>query len=257
VPTDGRAESTDGGPQRRVCLDLFSGLGGREDTEHGFSSAFQAADDWEVVTVDVEEKFAPDLCADVLDLRPADLHDLVGDYDVLVILAGHSCKLFSTAGNHNEWDLDAREPVGERAQRHTAMLFHTLGLIRALAPEYWYLENPKRSRLNWLIGPPEASVTYCQYGMSYQKPTGLWGEHAPGMPYKSCPRGGNCHASNTEDDGTSAVQSMPSDTGERSLFPRELSEAIREAVENGLENPQPEQSTLPLAATDGGEHVVE
>ena len=235
---------------RKVCLDLFAGLGGREDTEHGFSSAFQAADDWDVVTVDIQEEFLPDLCADVLNLRPADLRDLIGDYDVLVILAGHPCTLFSTSGNHDEWDLDAREPVGERAQGHTTMLFHTLGLIEALSPDHWYLENPKRSRLNWLIGPPEASVTYCQYGMGYQKPTGLWGEHAPGMTYKSCPRGAPCHASNTEDDGTSAVQSMPSDTGERSLFPRELSEAIREAVETAEENPPPQQTTLVRA--DGG-----
>jgi hypothetical protein len=239
------------GTDRKVCLDLFAGLGGRKDTEHGFSSAFQAADDWDVVTVDIQKEFSPDLCADILNLRPADLRDLIGELpDVLVILAGHPCTLFSTAGNHDEWDLDAREPVGERAQRHTAMLFHTLGLIKALSPDYWYLENPKRSRLNWLIGPPEASVTYCQYGMSYQKPTGLWGEHAPGMTYKSCSRGAHCHASNTEDDGTSAIQSMPSDTGMRSLFPRELSDAIREAVETAEENPPPQQTTLVCA--DGG-----
>jgi len=236
--------------QRRVCLDLFSGLGGLEVVEHGFSSAFQVSDRWDVVTVDIREEFEPDLCADVLDLRPADLRNLLGDYDVLVILVGHPCTLFSTAGNYDQWDLEAREPVGERAQRHTAMLFHTIGLVRALAPDYWYLENPKRSRINWLIGRPTATVTYCQYGMDYQKPTGLWGEHAPGMTYKSCPRGANCHNSNTEDDGTSAIQSMPSDTGERSLFPRELSEAIRDAVEKAIENPPPEQTRL---VADSGE----
>ena len=249
--TDGGVDQPGDRADRRVCLDLFSGLGGREDTEHGFSSAFQAAEDWEVATVDIREEFDPNLCADVLDLQPSDLRKLIGDYDVLVVLAGHPCTLFTTAGNHAEWDLEAREPVGQRAQRHTTMLFHTIGLIRALAPDYWYLENPRRSRINWLIGPPEATVTYCQYGMDYQKPTGLWGDHAPGMTYKSCPRGANCHVSNTEDDGTSAVRSMPSDTDERSLFPRELSEAIRDAVETAIETPQPTQSELPLV-TDGG-----
>lgn len=241
--------SEDGTTDRRVCLDLFAGLGGREDTEHGFSSAFQAADGWEVFTVDVRDDFAPDLCADVLDLRPSDLRDLIGDYDVLVILAGHPCTLFSTAGNHDEWDFEAHEPNGDRARRHTAMLFHTLGLIRALAPDYWYLENPKASRINWLIGSPEATVTYCQYGMSYQKPTGLWGDHAPGMTYKSCPRAAKCHTSNTDDDGTSAVDSMPGDTAERSLFPRELSEAIREAVDTAIDGPTTEQSDLTEVAT--------
>lgn len=242
----------EGQTERRVCLDLFAGLGGRPDVEHGFSSAFQTADGWDVVTVDINEEFDPDLCADVLELEPADLLAEIGDYDVLVVLAGHPCTLFSTAGNHDEWDLESRQPVGERARRHVAMLFHTVGLIRALAPDFWYLENPKRSRAKWLIGPPDATVTYCQYGMDYQKPTGLWGDHAPGMTYRSCPRGSDCHASNTKDDGTSAVESMPSDAGERSLFPRELSEEILSAVEKAIESPSPEQTTLALV-TDGGE----
>lgn len=237
------------GAARWVCLDLFSGLGGRRDVEHGFSSAFQAAEGWDVVTVDVEPEFNPDVCADVLDLRPSDLLAELGDYDVLVVLAGHPCTLFSTAGNFDEWDLEAREPTGDRAKRHVAMLFHTIGLIRALAPDYWYLENPKRSRASWFIAPPEATVTYCQYGMGYQKPTGLWGDHAPGMTYRSCPRGASCHAGNTADDGTSAVQSMPSDTGERALFPRELSEEILEAVETALADPPPEQTELPLTSS--------
>jgi len=237
---------------RRVCLDMFSGLGGRRDVDHGFSSAFQASEKWEVITVDIKPVFEPDICADVLTLGPADLLDELGTYDVLVVLAGHPCTLFSTAGNHDEWDMDCREPIGERAQRHVTLLFHTVGLIRALAPKFWYLENPKRSRARWFIGPPEATVTYCQYGMDYQKPTGLWGDHAPGMTYRSCPRGAGCHAGNTEDDGTSAVQSMPSDTGQRSLFPRKLSEEILAAVEKAIENPPPEQSTLPFG-TDGGE----
>ena len=238
-----------------VCLDLFAGLGGRRDTEHGFSSAFQAADRWDVITVDILDEFNPDICADVLSLRPSDLLEAIGDYDVLVILAGHPCTLFSTAGNHDEWDMETRQPVGERAKRHVTMLFHTLGLIHALAPDFWYLENPKRSRARWLIGPPEATVTYCQYGMDYQKPTGLWGDHAPGMTYRSCPRGADCHAGNTDDDGTSAIQSMPSDTGERSLFPRELSEEILSAVEDAVENPPPKQTTLTVA-TDGGTYSL-
>ena len=64
--------------ERRVCLDLFSGLGGRRDVEHGFSSAFQAADGWDVITVDILDEFNPDLCADVLSLRPSDLLEVIG-----------------------------------------------------------------------------------------------------------------------------------------------------------------------------------
>lgn len=231
----------------KVCLDLFSGLG-------GFSAAFDGSTEWEVVTVDLdpEDRFEPDLKADMLELTPADLLAAIGydreEIDVLVVLAGHPCTLFSTAGNHDEWDLDAKEPAGDRARRHTAMLFHTLGLIRALAPDYWYLENPRRSRARWLIGPPDEWVSYCQYGEDYQKDTGLWGDHAPGMTYRKCAGNPGCHAPNTETDGTCAIASMDrTDHGNRSKVPYELSKAILGAVEG-----QGEQSTLPLVSADGG-----
>lgn len=212
--------------ETKHCLDLFAGLG-------GFSAAFRDSPNWTVTTVDLEERFDPDIQADVMDLRPADLP--TAD----VVLAGHPCTLFSVAGNHDEWDMAAREPVGERAKEHVAMVFHTLGLIHALSPEYWFLENP-RGRLRWILGEPTGTVTYCQYGKDYQKPTDLWGEHPGGMVYRTCPRGADCHASNTEDDGHSAIQSMPPDRGERAKVPYELSEEILKAVEG-----RSEQQSLP------------
>jgi len=42
------------------CLDLFAGLG-------GFSQAFEEAEGWEVTTVDIQERFGTDICADVMD----------------------------------------------------------------------------------------------------------------------------------------------------------------------------------------------
>lgn len=42
-------------------LDLFCGLG-------GFSSAFKESERWDVTTVDIEERFDPDITADVMDL---------------------------------------------------------------------------------------------------------------------------------------------------------------------------------------------
>ena len=38
---------------RNVYLDLFAGLG-------GFSAAFEDSDTWEVITVEIEERFEPD-----------------------------------------------------------------------------------------------------------------------------------------------------------------------------------------------------
>lgn len=219
----------------RICLDLFAGLG-------GFSAAFQDADHWDVYTVDRDPDFDPDLTADVYNLAPRDLLE-VTDEPPDVVLAGHPCTLMSTAGNHDEWDFETGTPTGDRARYHVALAHHTIGLIQALTPDYWFLENP-RGRMRWVLGEPTGTVTYCQYGKNYQKPTDLWGRHPSGLTYRSCPTGANCHNNNTETDGSSAVASMPSDIAERALVPRQLSEAIKSAVDAALNGESAEQTTL-------------
>lgn len=216
--------------ERRTVLDLFSGLG-------GFSAVFADSEEWDVVTVDIEERFDPDIRADVMDLRPANLPDAD------VILASPPCQYLSTAGNHDKWDMDAKEPIAPESKEAVAIFYHTLGLIRALSPDFWFVENPRRSRIRWFIGEPDEWVTYCQYGMNYQKPTALWGEF-PDMTFERCRRGDNCHASNGESDGYSMIQSMPSDSGERAKVPYDLSKAIRDAVEAEYANPSPTQAEL-------------
>lgn len=213
-------------------LDLFAGLG-------GFSSAFAASERWRVTTVDINERFDPDIQADVFELRPSDFSGRTFD----VVLAGVSCQFLSTCGNHEKWAHDEKKPTAPESRDAVALFYHSLGLIRALNPDFWYVENPRRSRIRWFIGPPDEWVSYCQYGMDYQKQTGLWGEFAP-MTFERCSGEGRCHNSNTEDDGYSAVQSMPLDGAERAKVPHELSAAIRDACEAALDGEVAEQATL-------------
>lgn len=209
-------------------LDLFAGLG-------GFSSAFQDDPGWEVTTVEIEERFDPDIQADIFDLKASELPDAD------LILASPPCTQFSLAGNHDAWNFETHEPLTDAAKDAVSLVYHTLGLIRGVDPEYWYLENPT-GRLRWYLGEPEGQVHYCRYGKEYKKPTDLWGDHPVGMEYKTCnsPAGGGCHPRNTANDGSSAVASMHRDPAERAKVPYELSEAIKEAVE-GVSK----QSTLP------------
>lgn len=207
----------------RICLDLFAGTG-------GFSSAFEDSDGWEVVQVELNDEFNPDVQSDVWELKPSDLPNAD------IVLASPPCTFFSTAGNHDAWD--GKNPVTDDSRDAVGLVFHTLGLIHGINPEYWFLENP-RGRLRWFLGVPTGTVTYCRYGRDYQKPTDLWGVHPPGFTYRSCSRGESCHKSNTETDGTSAIASMPTDVAERARVPRELSEAILRAVEG-----KAEQTTL-------------
>lgn len=212
----------------RTCLDLFAGL-------KGFSAAFADADGWEVVTVDIDERFEPDIQADVLDLRPSDLPEAD------VVLASPPCNCFSKAAAWQaHWDENG-DPQTGKAREAVALAHHTIGLIQALAPEWWFLENPQ-GHLRRFLGPPTATITYCQYGLDYQKPTDLWGEHPP-MEYRRCRAGAPCHDHGSiEDDWDN--RPLPRDPAERAKVPWELSDAILEAVEEAYANPPPEQVTL-------------
>jgi len=221
-----------------TVLDLFCGLG-------GFSQAFAESERWSVTTVDIEARFGPDICADVFDLRPSDFEQ---KFDV--VLAGHPCTVFTPARNMAEggddaWDGD--EPASDQSRDLVALVHHTLGLIHGLSPRYWFLENPV-GRLRSLLGPPSGTVTQCQYGRRSQKPTDLWGDHPP-MSYRRCANGADCHVTTGS---YTADQSQPrlgvlaetDDPAERSALPAQLSEAIRNACEAGLDGEAPEDTTL-------------
>ena len=205
--------------ERWTVLDLFSGLG-------GFSSGFD-----------------PDIQADVLELRPDDLPDAD------LVLASPPCKCFSRAAAWTDHFDSSGAPQTPEARESVALVYHTLGLIRAIDPEYWFLENPMGSKIKQYLGEPSARVTYCQYGTSYQKPTYLWGEHPP-MTYRWCKRNANCHEHGSLVDEPDE-RPLPRDPAKRAKVPSELSLSIREAVEDAFENPPPEQVTLSFA-TDGG-----
>jgi len=219
-------------------LDLFAGLG-------GFSSAFADSERWRVTTVDIVERFDPDIQADVFDLRPSDFSGRAFD----VVLCGMPCTDFSLAASRYEKIVDG-EPRTDSAQESVALVYHALGLIRGLNPSFWFLENPK-GYLRHVIGEPSATVTWCQYGDERMKPTDLWGDHPP-MTYRRCRTGDGCHVSNTDQehggegntDWANRTWGRMRDPAERAKVPYELSEAIRDACEAALDGEVAEQATL-------------
>jgi len=152
-----------------AVLDLFAGLG-------GFSAAFRDSEQWNVTTVEIEEKFDPDIQADVFDLRPSDFETEFG-----VVLASPPCTRLGKMAMCNGY-FDGTDPQTDDAADHVALAYHTLGLIRGLNPEWWFMENPP-GRMKDFLGRPAGTVTYCQYGKAYMKRTHLWGDHPPGMGY--------------------------------------------------------------------------
>jgi len=224
-----------------AVLDLFAGLG-------GFSSAFDDSDRWDVTTVDIEPQFDTDIVTDVFDLRPSDF-----DREFDVVVASPPCTQFSairsvTKGGDSAWNNG--EPNTPRSRDALALVYHTVGLIRGLAPSYWYLENP-RGRLRTIWKPPTATIWYCQYGEPTAKPTDLWGNHPP-MTYRRCWYGNDtCGHARTKSykkhgGGSDNRQGIlvENDPAERAKVPYELSASIRDACERALDGDAPLDTDL-------------
>jgi len=220
--------------QVKTCIDFCSGRG-------GFSAAFENDPSWNVITVDINPEFDPDIVADISELAPSD--DRLPD-NPDVILASPPCTYFSFAGHHDDWDSDGK-PVTDDARDAIALAHHVIGLCKALTPDYWIVENP-RGRLNNWFRDPAAEITLCQYGAPYQKPTCLWGRVPPGFRERSCQRGDSCHEANPSDCNTTGLLARTG-SANRAEMPYELSEELRAAVDADTD-----QQTLTESPVDSG-----
>jgi len=156
------------------------------------------------------------------------------------------------------------EPKNEEARYYSRLVGHTLQLIRDLSPRYWLMENPSgmMKRLPVLADVERREISYCRYGMTYMKPTTLWGGFPPSLklhpvcktrPSKSNPLQGQevvdpetgwvfvtdehgkpCHEK-AERGATTGIQRLTS-YATKSLIPYELSQAVRDSVEQPLDS---------------------
>lgn len=199
-------------------LDLFSGLG-------GFSQAFKDRGH-NVVRVDNEERFNPDICIAINELVP---------YNILinpdVILASPPCECFSVASIGHHWT--NRYPDSKTLEA-IDLIKHTLNLIYTIRPKFWFLENP-RAMLRTIIGNPPVTVYFAQYGENRLKPTDIWGRHPKGfkdmqitdktlLDYEKAPRGSRT--------GTQGIKTRE----DRAKIPYKLSLTICKLCERDIKN---------------------
>lgn len=225
----------------KYALDLFAGTGSA-------TQAFRESDDWVVISVDDDtaleendhsnkESFEADIQKDITELTPEDFEE----WDFDFIWASPPCTDFSIAGVGNTW-ADDRMPKRKSVPESVQVIYHTIWLINELDPEYWFMENPRgmmRVVMPYSYRDRESevpewakpkTVTYCQYGNDFQKPTDLWGVHPPSFEHKTCSPGDDCH----KESGRSidSFKKHIRDPVERSAVPDQLSEEVFEAVEN-------------------------
>ena len=200
-------------------LDLFSGL-------CGASSAMLGDVGWDVVTVELESRFNPVICMDVMELEVGDLP--YADFDL--VWASPPCNAFSPASNRAYWrkEGDVFLPRKKVTLTYMGLVFKTLGIINELNPKWWFMENP-RGLLQKFIGEPSGWITYCQYGDTAMKPTNLWGVHPPSFRYKHCYNGAPCHEAAPR--GSKTGTQGKTNSAERAKVPYLVSLAVKEAVE--------------------------
>lgn len=212
-------------------LDLFAGKG-------GWSQAFRDRGH-DVTRVELEPRYQPDICADILTLT-AESFQRFEPFDL--ILASPPCEKFSIAGHGAPWQPLETGFIPRTTEAIDALrlAMHAQYLIHALAPKAAIMENPSGLMKKILPMKPQVLVWYCQYGDTRAKPTDLWlfgaaqgfffkppcrnkrGDDRDFCHHEAAPRGAKT--------GTQGAGSYH----DRSLVPYGLSQAVCEQMEQHL-----------------------
>lgn len=168
-------------------LDLFAGL-------RGWSDPWKARG-WDVATLDNEEHFGSDITADIRDF--ADDPDKYLTWRPDVILASPPCEAFSVMTIGRNWTRE-HEPKTDKARLALELVEATRRVIDYYQPTFFVIENPraKLRRLEPVKDLERVTVTYCQYGEPFMKPTDLWGVFPwSWKPRPMCKPRADCHVS--------------------------------------------------------------
>lgn len=173
-----------------IVLELFSGTGNLSEhfRKHGHTA----------YTIDYNPDYNPTLCADISKLTVSDILSLTGKVPD-VIWASPDCTTYSVmAMSHHrikDPESGALLPRTDYAKFCDDMNARMVDMIRTLDPKLWFIENPRGAlrKMPFMAGLPRYTVTYCQYGMPFQKPTDIWTNCVDPKFKPACKRGAPCH----------------------------------------------------------------
>ena len=150
----------------------------------------------ETFTIDIEPKFEPDMVADVGQLKVDDLPVEIRHPDV--VWASPPCQCFSVMVIGKNWKNEKGKfpiPIREKTVEAMRLAEHTIELIKELKPKYYFIENPRAMlrKMPFMQGWHHSTVTYCQYGLEYQKATDIWNNCYDWRPRPVCSPRSPCH----------------------------------------------------------------
>jgi len=145
-------------------LELFKGSG-------SITKYYEGTDN-EVISLDFEKKYEPDICCDIMDWNYKEYP--VGYFDI--IWASPECKIFS----HLQYTWIGRkwknkEELKEQRDIHSKFIKKTIEIIKYFNPTFYFIENPLQSKI-WDYVEDEYKnnfviVDYCYFEYNYKKPT--------------------------------------------------------------------------------------
>jgi len=126
---------------------------------------------WEVISLDIEKKFNPDICVDFLDW------DYKSIDNIDIIWSSPDCACYSMASGNTHFNSD-KTPKTEKCKKSLEILKKLKECINyhlTLNPNLiYFIENP-RARMRWFNNElPLYTVCYCKYGFDRMKPTDIW-----------------------------------------------------------------------------------
>ena len=126
---------------------------------------------YDVVTLDIDKKFNPDICMDFMDW------DYTKIKSINHIHFSPDCSVYSIASGGKHFDKN-KKPLTDKAKKSLLILQKIKDCIRYLTNKFdnitFTIENP-RARMRWFINEyPLKDVCYCKYGFDRMKPTDIW-----------------------------------------------------------------------------------
>lgn len=147
-------------------LELFKGTG-------SITKYFIDNNDVEVISLDILEKYKPTICSDIMtfDYKQFD----IGYFDI--IWASPECKVFSMLQNtHIGKKWKNKEELENVRKDNSIFINKTIEIIDYLKPEFYFIENPRYSKMwdyieNDIYKDKFILVDYCYFDYPYKKPT--------------------------------------------------------------------------------------